>query len=701
MMATLTGLSLLNTAVAIGQPAAGSDLFAMAGHDIVTAPEHLGVNNGKLAIGTPGDLAGRIDGLWAPPFVSSDFAVRVEVCGREVPAPVIRWWPYQLEQGGSVDGLHVLTTIALAPGQRAGLLWIQLRSSASNRIEVPLVFKTGGTLDRCDFWEFSQPRSTTVPKRVFTNGALALVAGDRSLVLRGTDDGVVWDAASGTGSRTAAIEPGGTAAAGLAFAMGPAAEAAAACQAIAADPTAMRVEAEAAHGRQVADLFRRIPRLTCADPAVEAFYNRSLLALILNRWDVPEFVLRPYYSTGSIRGGCVTEYLWNYGESMLVLPLWDPAAHREHIRQFLKCDMTAHFAFNPVDGKAHGPWYMVNQEKLIGLVHHHVRITGETGFLQERVAGRTIIDHVLESALHGDDLSKPVALIDYGPSNSHLELRRQYRYHHTMPDLNGRRYANYLLAARLAEVAGRPASAPLLRERAAALKSLLSQKLWNPQTRWFDFINAQGERETRWTVQMFYLLGSGVLDEATQAGLVSHLNDREFLGEHGLHSLARNDPAYDPADVDNGGPGACTSFPPNIALLLDQAGCPHEANDLMRRCVWWGSRLPYWGDSIYADRVDYRRDTPLQSTLDAVAVAGFFIYGMFGVDPQFDGSVLVHPRPAAWAPRAALRGVRIRDAVFAIELGEGEFKVLSGGQSLAAPIGRGIRIQRNGSITLQ
>ena len=76
---------------------------------------------------------------------------------------------------------------------------------------------------------------------------------------------------------------------------------------------------------------------------------------------------------------------------------------------------------------------------------------------------------------------------------------------------------------------------------------------------------------------MFYLLGSGVLDEETEAGLVSHLNEQEFLGEYGLHSLAKGDPAYDPADVDNGGPGACTSFPPNIAIRLYQAGQPREA----------------------------------------------------------------------------------------------------------------------------
>jgi len=696
-LGAVLGPFLLTAWGAAGQPALSADLFAMDGRDIITAPEHLGIINQRLTIGTPGSHAGRIDGLWAPPFVSSDFALRVEIGGLEVPAPVVRWWPYKIEQEGRAQGVLVSAIIALASGRRAGLLTLELHNTAPNPIEARLEFKTRATLDRCDFWEFAQPRSSTVTKRVTEDGSLILTAGERSIVLQDASDGVTWDAESGTGARKVALDPGRPTFVCLAFAIGPTAEAVADCQAIAAQPARVMADADAAHGRQVADLFARIPRLTSSDPAVEAFYRRSLLSLILNCWEVPEFVLKPYYSTGSIRGGCVTEYLWNYGESSLMLPLYDPAAHRAHIRQFLKCDMTRHFAFNPVDGKAFGPWYMVNQEKIVGLIYHHVRITGDTAFLAETVEGRTVLEHVLQNAVHGDDMSQPVALIDYGPSNSHLELRRQYGYNHTMPDLNGRRYATYLQAARLAEVAGKPE--PRLLERAAALEPLLRQKLWNPRTQWFDFVNAQGQPETRWTVQMFYLLGTGVLDEETEAGLVSHLNDREFLGKYGLHSLAKGDPAYDSADVDNGGPGACASFPPNIALLLDKAGRSGEANDLMGRCVWWGSRMPYWGDSIYADRVDYRHDTPLQCTLDAVAVAGFFVFGMFGVDPQFDGSVLVRPQPAAWAPRAALRGVRVRDVVFDIELGETEFTVVSGDQTLVAPVGRTVSIRRNAAVT--
>ncbi|MEA1952547.1 MAG: hypothetical protein U9N87_14295, partial [Planctomycetota bacterium] len=505
-----------------------------------------------------------------------------------------------------------------------------------------------------------------------------------------------WDVEKKACRLLATLKPNDRRTVSLAFAMGPAAEAQAACESIAADPAKAITEANAAHGKQVAEMFRRLPRFVSDNKDMEKFYNRSLVHFITNRWDVPDLVLRPYYSTGSIRGGCVCDYLWNYGEIWEIMPLYDAAAHRQHIKQFLNCDMTKHYSFNPIDGKALGPWYMVNQEKIIGLIYYYIKNTGDRKFLNETVDGKTVLEHVVQNAMVMDDASKPVRLIDYGPSNSHLELRRNYSYNHVMPDLNGRRHANYLRAARLAEIAGKPT--PYLLERAEALKKLLKRKLWNRKTKWFDFTNGKGKPETRYTVQIFKLFASDVLDDELEAGLMSHLNEEEFLSEHGMHSLAKGDPAYDPADVDNGGPGACTCFPPQIAERLYKAGRPRQGEDIMRRCLWWGSRMPYWGDSIVAERIDYRRDTPLQCTIDGVTVAQAIIFGMFGVDAQFDGSILVTPRPPAFAPQMSLQGVKLRGIVFDINVDDDRFKVALGGQTIVAPVGRTVSIQKNGRL---
>ena len=55
-----------------------------------------------------------------------------------------------------------------------------------------------------------------------------------------------------------------------------------------------------------------------------------------------------------------------------------------------------------------------------------------------------------------------------------------------------------------------------------------------------------------------------------------------------------------------------------LRLLLNFYTIPAErevADDLIRRILWWGSRMPYLGDSQVANEIDYRTDTPLQSEI--------------------------------------------------------------------------------------
>ena len=116
-------------------------------------------------------------------------------------------------------------------------------------------------------------------------------------------------------------------------------------------------------------------------------------------------------------------------------------------------DIGRHFLFNPMDGQGSGPWYPVNQEKIIKLIYHHVLMTGETSFLAETAGGKTVLDWVLHHATLLD-VPGPVQLADYGENKSHLELRKQYGYSHIVPDLNGQRCNNFHMAATLSEMAG-------------------------------------------------------------------------------------------------------------------------------------------------------------------------------------------------------------------------------------------------------
>jgi hypothetical protein len=671
-------------------------VFALRGEDCIMEEEHFGIVSGQLTTGINHRDVGSVAGLWAPPYVSSDFLIEMQVGGEKVPTREYTWRPMEVRRTGGTGDVEVSSTTTLVPGTRAGILTLDLESRTPAPQDVDLRFVVKGTLDRTDVWEFSRAQSATPAPAKVEENHLVKEQGPQAVVLRADLEGLQWDVDTSAWKTTLALAPHEKRTIHVVFAIGEKSASVAQCDALAADPAKAVADAGVEYRRRVNDLFDKLPVFTSSNPSLVKFYNRSLVHFLMNRWDVPEFVLHPYYSTGSVKGGCVCNYLWNFGEVWEILPLYDPQAAREHIKQFLKTDITTHFAFMPVNGEAFGPWYPVNQEKIIGLIYYYVQITGDTAFLGEAVADKNVLDWAVYHAMHGDDLGKPVALIDYGPSNSHLELRRGYPYNHVMPDLNGRRYANYLRAAELCEVAGRPAR--YLVERAEALKVLLKQRLWNPDTKWFWFENDQGVKDTRLTVQLFKLFGSGVLDNDEAAGLLSHLNETEFLSEYGLHSMSKTDIAYDQVDIDNGGGGICTCFTPQIAERLYKSGHADLAADLFRRTLWWGERMPYWGDSLVANSIDYRKDTPLQCTLDGVAVAQCILFGMFGVNVELNGDITVDPHPPGFAPRMKLEGLRLRGMEMDIEVDGDHFGVECNGRTILSRIGTPVSLRNGGAL---
>jgi hypothetical protein len=288
-------------------------------------------------------------------------------------------------------------------------------------------------------------------------------------------------------------------------------------------------------------------------------------------------------------------------------------------------------------------------------------------------------------ATFGDDLGKPVFLIDYGADVSHLELRHQYQYNHVLPDINGTRYVSYTRASTLAALVGKRRED--LDGRSRPLKELLTNTLWDTQRKWLGYMSDKGALDLRYTCMLFMLIGTGVLDRQQELDMLSHLTEKEFLSDYGMHSISKLDPAYDQADIDCGGGGSYVAFVPEIAEALYKGGHPDQAEDLLERTMWWGQRLPYWGDSMVANRIDYRADTPLQCAVDAVAGAQCLIFGMCGVKVDPNGSIVVNPRPPKFSPQIAVKKLTLRGRAIDVTADRRHFTVTVDGQSRSSRIG--------------
>lgn len=679
-------------------PTEALGIFAANGDSMIIRPEHLGIVNGIATVGISHDYVGVIDGLWGQPLVSSDFHIEPRLWGEKVKTGHYDWLPYQTRETGSIKGIKVNSTITLIYGMRAGLLELELKNTTKEKKVIPVQFIANdnatyrSTLDSVQNWGFSTVKSKTIVKDEVDGRGILRVQGKYAVALGVDIKGTRWEELTNRFHSVITLGPGEEVAGIVAFSIEEKGKAAQQRNALLDNPKKYVKEATEKYISEVQSIYDKLPRLSSNNPRLVSFYNRSLSIFITIKFTIPELALNPYYATGAVKGGCQGEYLYNFGQVREIMPLLDATATKKHIMQFLSTNCVSdHYAFFPMTGEAFGAWYMVNDEKITALVFDYVKYTGDIAFLSEQVKdGKTVLDLMIESAMRLDDKTKPVKLIDYGPAGDHLELRREFPYNHVMPDINARRYANYERVSILCEAAGKPQ--PYLIERAKGVKKLLKEELWDPDIKWFKFADDKGNKDVRYTVQMFKMFNSDVLDKEIEDGLISHLNDEEFLSPYGLHSMSKKDIAYDQVDVDNGGGGICTSFPPLIAEFLYKAGRAEVADDIMSRILWWGERMPYLGDSQVANEIDYRTDTPLQSEIGTGCLAQCILFGIMGIDVAFDGTIIINPKKTILSNKMEIKGLKLRGKNIDISVDGDRFQVLVNGNKYASTIGHPVKL---------
>lgn len=641
------------------------ELLALDGRNNIMKEENFGIANGYITHRVHYNTLGKISGLFAPPYASSNFLLETRMFGEEIRSKHYRWLPYQVESEGEIQGVEVRANITLLSRSRRVLISYALRNTRAEAVKIPVQFAVAGGLDYIEKWEFQRP-TTKTSLQVEVDGSSMTGSNKFGRILIQTDiPNMHWFALGARWDGKIELDAGKEAKFHLVIEMGADQPNHQQLAAILAQPEQAVNATREEYIDRVEELLTKLPRFRSDNKMLEQYYYRSLAVLLTNKWIVPEFALQPYYGSGGVIGGCLGNYLWEFGLPAQLFPLVDPQASKSHIKQFLQIDITRHYLFNPMDGKAGGVWYQVNQDKIIELIYYYVLHTGDVQILREQVDGKTVYDHVISNALFGDDLNTPAKLVDYGDEGeNHLELRRGYPYRGIMPDVNGLRYLTYLRAYELTRLAGKPVKE--LPTRAESLKKLLKQELWSPEHQWF-FFESKGKKDIRMTNFMYTLIGTGVFDRELEKGLLSHLNEKEFLGDFGIHSISKLDPAYDQIDIDHGGGGSYVAFPPIICQRLYNAGYREAADNLLKRHLWWGQRLPYWGDSKVANFMGYREDTPLQSDFSAISGAQTILFGLFGISMQADGKLTIDPVLPSLCSEMKLEGLKLRGKQIDIE----------------------------------
>ena len=125
---------------------------------------------------------------------------------------------------------------------------------------------------------------------------------------------------------------------------------------------------------------------------------------------------------------------------------------------------------------------------------------------------------------------------------------------------------------------------------------------------------------------------------------------------------------------------------------VDADGRVFEAETIFRRLTWLGDCLPYWGDSHYADRKDYRHGT-LQLNLEGVCIAQTIIFSLFGVSVDDDFSIRIALHLPGGVDHISLYGLRLAGRTLDVRCTRADGVVVDcGGRRFTAPLG--------GSVTL-
>lgn len=665
-----------------------TNIYRFDGSNNILEDKDLGICADIASVLTPGTYVAVCECFQGCPYTDTGFHLDIITDGeRRVKAKKWVWLPNAMLRQGSTEKFDIETITAVVPGRRAFVLKITCKNKCDEDVIIPIQAEYRSNPRKESKWEFHIPeaRRGNLSDYYEEDEALYCETDTAKVRIKSSiqnmkmfSEAYLWEGkinipAKGEktvyfsiylGNKNAKFDD--------------------------ADYEDMLADSFDWFTKESDRIYNNLPRFSSSVPELTNLYYRSLVTYMLCRWENPDLCVSPYFSTGSINGACMCSYLWDYCGGLMMHPLYDTYGNKEALKAYLRNDITVSYALNPFTSKGVGPWYQVNQEKIICMVYYHVLFTGEKDFLLEKVGDKTVLEWMKYHAYVGDEGKEGNSLFDYGDKgNDHLELRREYVYNGIMPDVNARRYMNYMRVYELTKVAGQPDKN--LPKRAAELKKCLKQ-LWNPETKWYDFINSNGVRDIRYTVQMFKFLNSPVIDNNEREGLISHLNEEEFLSKFGLHSMSKLDEAYDQDDIDNGGGGICTHFTMQICAQLYEMGYDKLATDILRRVYWWGTRMPYMGDSCAANMIMNREDTPLQGDISSVSAAQMIFYYIFGIRADFDGNISVSPVKVRPADNMKIENAIICGKVFSVDIDGDKFTVITNEKSVSANIGETVLI---------
>ena len=605
-------------------------------------------------------------------------------------AVTYQWFPHCVVREQTVDGIHFRTTMFLPPEQRAVLQKIEIRNMGDHNVALALGFNMRAAVtQKSSSWMAQLPGEA-----------------DNHLSWNSGNGRLTWSAAHSQAASTQGIAPAADGVDGgnvlrYNFTLGPGATRelhfAATVAAGSADSDALydRMQAQFADLEQQnerrfdqllhsaftagnSDFSGSLPRLHTTSETLWNLYHNGLKNLLTARRRSPDSAYGPTLLTLSGHVLPTLSFPWDTSLSSFSLSLLDTQPLRNLVEVWFQRDMHQHLATDYVSGEAVGPWYAVNDMAIIRCAQDYLRVTGDLAWINKRIDGRPVLDHLLDHATYWKKLAGKNGLADYGGIANLLEVVSTYT--HEVAGMNAGNVSSMRFVADLLERNGRAQEAASLRADAKTLAQRINELLYVKGKGWWSCGQPDGTFvEVRHCYDFLAVLDNMNDDlTATQKKEMAHFFWTQLASKKWMRSLASGDPdATWNVRPDHSCLGAYAAWPPECAKGLFKVDDPARIAAWLTEVAKAGNQGPIGQGHFTEDVVTPLKGGAYKASEDApyiedwCCIAGgaftdLVIESIFGVEPTLYDGLRATPRLAAFDPHARLEGLHYQGAEYTV-----------------------------------
>lgn len=414
-----------------------------------------------------------------------------------------------------------------------------------------------------------------------------------------------------------------------------------------------------------------LPTLHTDDETLWNLYFAGIRNLISARRHSPDSTYGPSYLTLGGHTLPTLSFPWDTSLTGLSLALLDPLQLRKMVEVWFEQDMHQHLATDYVSGTGVGPWYAVNDTAIVACARDYLRVTGDMQWLDKKVAGKDVLNHLTDHALYWEKLQHTDrGLADYGNIENLLEVVSTYL--HEVAGMNAGNVSSMRFVADLWEWRGNGVRAADLRMKARQLAERISRLLYVDGKGWWRAGQLDGTYNEVRHCYDFLAVAENMADDlsAQQKREMTQFFWRELRTGKWMRALsAGDDDATWNIRPDHSAIGAYASWPPMSAKGLYRLGRPGEQiAGWLREVAMAGNQGPigqaHFIEDVWAPHKGAAfkcpNDPPYLNEWCCIAGGAFtdlVLDTLFGVTLSLDG-ITVQSRLAQFDSRAELRGLR-------------------------------------------